>query len=125
MNASQDQRKRALVEARNAADGAIYGAEKALADIPQIPETERARMTEMIQELKSAAQGQDENRIRQLADQLNHQMQQLSTAAYQAHNSAAGGADPRAHAGASPNQEHGRRGTDDDDVVDAEYQEVA
>ena len=123
MNASQDQRKRALVEARNAADAAVYNAEKVLNDLAQIPETEKSGLTALMQELKSAVRGNDEANIRQLTDQLNHNLQQVSAAAYQAQTGDAGGTGPQSRAGASTAQGHRR--TDDDDVVDAEFQEVA
>ncbi len=73
-HAAEDQRRRELADARNQADTLAYQAEKALRELgEQIPAAERARIESQINELRTAMQGEDVARIRQLSETV-HQM---------------------------------------------------
>jgi molecular chaperone DnaK len=68
-HAAEDQRRRELADARNQADTLAYQAEKALRELgEQIPAAERARIEAQINDLRTAMQGEDVARIRQLSE---------------------------------------------------------
>jgi molecular chaperone DnaK len=117
LNASEDQKKRELVEAKNAADALIYSVEKSLDELGQQLDTQsRGQAESSVAELKQAMQTEDSLRIRQLTENLSHIAHAMSQAAYrQPHSNAQG----RGH------QQSGHRPAQDDDVVDADFEEVA
>jgi molecular chaperone DnaK len=121
LNASEDRKKKDLVEARNAADAQVYAVEKALADLgSKLDSSSRSQAEAAVAELKSAMQGEDTARIRQLTEQLTQIAHTMTQAAY-SQNNPGGGAGT--HAGGSNTA--GRPASQDDDVVDADFEEVA
>jgi len=118
---AEDRRRKELVEARNAADAAIYQVEKGLRDpgaTPsgqglgvQIPAGERSAIERLIEELKVAKEGgvSDTARIRQLTQEL---QSRYSAAATQAMSQQQGGQG----AEGSP--------SDAEDVIDGEFSEA-
>ncbi len=122
MHASEDQKKRELVEARNGADAQIYAVEKSMAEMgANLDAASRSQSEAAIAELKGAMQGEDTTRMRQLTEQLT----QIAHTMAQAANSRN---DPGAGKGAQTNsgsQARPGRTAKDDDVVDADFEEVA
>jgi molecular chaperone DnaK len=122
LHASEDQKKKELVQARNAADAQVYAVEKALADLgPNLDASSRSQAEAAAKELKNAMQGEETSRIRQLTEQLTQIAHTMTQAAYSRNNP---GADtgPRGAGGASSTA---GRSAQDDDVVDADFEEVA
>jgi molecular chaperone DnaK len=120
IHADEDRRKKGLVDARNTADGLVYSAEKSLSDLgDKVDAASRSQVESVIQNLKTAMQGEDAGEIQRLTEELSQIAHAMSQSAYQ-----------QGPPGATPG-ENGPTGTgadgfeDDDDVVDAEYKEVA
>ena len=117
-HAEEDRNFRELVEARNRADALIHATEKSLADLgDDVSEEERGSVEEAIESLREASQGEDKEAIDAAANTLTERAGKLAERAYQKAQSqeagaGAGGADAAAGAAA------------DDDVVDAEFEEV-
>ena len=116
-NEGDDRKRRDLVEARNTADNLIYVTEKTLHELgDKVPATERGQIEQTVEELKSAKDGEDVNRIRTLTEQLQQASHALTQQMYQ---QAGGGVNPN---GAG---EPGRGAPGgEDDVVEGEYRQV-
>ena len=120
--ADEDRRKRGLIDARNEADGLVYTTEKALADFgDRIDPESRNRALAAISGLKQAMEGDDPARIRELSSELSAINQGLSQAA--------AGPQPGGQTGPAPGAGQASAGnpgfSQDDDIIDAEYQDVA
>jgi molecular chaperone DnaK len=112
--ADEDRRKRTLIDARNEADGLVYATEKTLADFgDRIDPDSRERANTAIGQLKQAMAGDDPAQIKTLAGELSAIHQALAQAG------AGQQAGPAPGAGQAPG------GQPDDDIIDAEYQDVA
>jgi molecular chaperone DnaK len=121
VHASEDQRKKALVEARNAADAQIYAAQKSLSEFgANLDEASRRQAEGTIAELKSAMDGEDATRMRQLTEQLTQIAHTMANAAYSRNNPGAGAGSQTHGPGTT-----GGSAANDDDVVDADFEEVA
>jgi len=117
-HADEDRRKRSLIDARNEADGLVYATEKTLADFGgRIDPDSRQRAETAIDQLKQAMAGDDSGQIKTLAGELSAINQTLAQAA--------AGQQAGPAPGASTHQGNRPRGNADDDVIDAEYQDVA
>ncbi|HXF85834.1 MAG TPA: molecular chaperone DnaK [Anaerolineales bacterium] len=110
---AEDRRRRELVDARNNADSLIYQTEKALRDLgDKVPAAERGAIESKINNLKSATQSDDLNRIRKATEELQHAFHALSQQLY-----AQGQPQPEASGGPStPPPGEG-------DVIDGEVKE--
>ena len=83
-HASEDKKKRDLIEARNTADNSIYGAEKVLNELgDKIPVELKAEVQAAVEEVKKLKESEDEAAIRKLVDALSQVVQKVGTAAYQ------------------------------------------
>jgi molecular chaperone DnaK len=120
-HADDDKKKRALVEARNAADALIYSTEKSLKDLgDKVDADTRAKVEAAITPLKAAMEGDNAEEIQRLSEELTQASHKVAEAMYQQANAAneqAAGGDDAGGAGAGG-------GTPDDDVVDADFEEV-
>ncbi len=121
-HADEDKKKKELVEARNHADALIYSTEKSLKDLAEKvdPETRR-KVEDAIGPLKKAMEGEDAGEIRRLSDALTQASHKLAEAMYQ---QASAGAGADGAAGGSQPGSGGQAGRADDDVVDADFEEV-
>ena len=117
LHAQEDRVKRERIEAVNEADAAIHRSESALNDLGDRvnPDAER-KVREAVTDLKQAMEGSDTDAIRQRVSALDAAVSALSASVYQ-------GAGPNP----APGQEQPAAGAApaDDDVVDAEFDEVA
>ncbi|TYT74963.1 molecular chaperone DnaK [Desulfobotulus mexicanus] len=119
MHADDDKRKRELVEARNTADSMVYQTEKSLKDMGDKVDAEtRTSIESAVEDLKKAMEGEDLDAIKAKTDALTEASHKLAEAMYQ--QQAAGAAADAA--GAEGSQESSR--PQDDDVVDADFEEV-
>ena len=116
LHADEDRKKKELVEARNKADTLAYTAEKAMNDHgAQLDDTIKASVRQQIDTLKKEmAQGTAES-INRGTDQLSQTLQQMTASMHQTATPGQDGPQDNGHRSAG----HG------DDVVDAEYEEVA
>ena len=118
LHAEEDKKLHELVQARNHADSLIHAAQKTLSDLGDKAEAdEKSQIETAINELKEAIKGEDKDVIEQKTQRLTEISGKLAERLY-AQNA---GAAP----GAAPGQEQASAGkTADDDVVDAEFEEV-
>lgn len=116
LHADEDKLKKALVEARNTADGLIYQTEKAVKEVGEgADEAIKATVAETIEKLKKSIEGDNVDEITKLTEELTQASHKIAEAAYKkAAEEGQGGAEGAA-AGAAPA---------DDDVVDADFEEV-
>jgi molecular chaperone DnaK len=122
LHTEEDRRKKALVDARNAADGLIYTTEKTLADqADKIDSTTRSEVERAVGDLKKAIEGDNVDNIKRLTENLTHASHALAQSMYQQTGPSAGQqAGPR-NGYASQSSASGG----DEEVLDAEYEEVA
>ena len=115
LNADTDRRQKGLVEARNEADALVYTTEKTLMELEsRLDDASRSQAQNAVQALKAAMSGEDVSEIRRLSEDLKRIAQQVAAMA-----SAPGATDPSGAAkrpSGSPQR---------DNVVDAEFEEVA
>ncbi|HEY3813193.1 MAG TPA: molecular chaperone DnaK [Caulobacteraceae bacterium] len=117
-HASEDKRRKELVEAKNQADAAVHHAEKAVAEHgDKIPAADKAAIENAITELKAVSEGEDAEVIKSRTQALATASMKLGEAMYKAQQGAEGGA---AEGGAAA----GSDGGGDESVVDAEFEEV-
>ena len=123
LHADADHRKKELVEAKNTADALIYATEKTLKEMgANVDGSVRMEIDDAVSKLKRALKGDNANEIRKLSEVLTGVSHRLAESmARQPGDPHGGGSQPgQAGSGRSRAQAPG-----DDDVVDAEYQEVA
>ena len=111
-HAEEDKKLRELVDARNSADSMVHATEKSLKDFgDKVDPAEVAKVQGLIDEVKAAMAGEDKELIDTKAQALME----------------ASGALAQAQAGGEPGAEGGEQAKQkpvDDDVVDAEFEEV-
>lgn len=114
-NAAADEKRRELIEARNAADQVIYQTEKAMEGLNGQATAEMTQQIEtQISQLKEALSGEDTERLKQLTSTLQQTMMQISQSVQQ-------------HAAQATASENGRSATtdssgDDEDIVEGEFE---
>jgi molecular chaperone DnaK len=113
-----DERKKTAVETRNRADQLLYSVDKTLNDLgARVDPNLRAQAEAAKGDLKQALKGEDTGRIKHLSDTLESLVQQIGQAAY------AGQASGQSTSGRPSSGADG--GRSDDEVVDADFEEVA
>ncbi|NWJ45222.1 MAG: molecular chaperone DnaK [Chloroflexi bacterium] len=121
LHASDDQRKRELVESRNRGDSAAYTAEKTLKDFDQqVPQELKDEINGKIAAVRSALQAEDVSRITSTTDELMAAVQKVGAAIYGQQQAAGGGAP----GGEQPGGGNAGGGTRPDGTVDGEYREM-
>jgi len=121
LHSEDDKKKKELIEARNHADSLIYATEKSLKDLGDKVDAEtRSKVEAATADLKKAMEGEDAAEIKAKSEALTQSSHKLAEAMYQqAAQSEQAGAD--AQAGGS---QQGAGAQADDDVVDADFEEV-
>ncbi len=121
LHAEDDKKKKDMVEARNNADSLIYQTEKSMKELgDKIDSSTKSNVENAISNLKKAMEGEDASEIQRLSEELTQTSHKIAEAMYQqASQAGAGGpagqdANPGGQTGSPP----------DDDVVDADYEEV-
>ena len=113
---TEDKKKRELIEARNQADGLVYTTEKAVSEHgDKIDEESKKAIETALEELKQAMAGEDAEAIKSKTEALAQASHKLAEVMYQQAQDSAEGAGEGAATDA-PQQ--------NDDVVDAEFEEV-
>ena len=122
LHAEDDKKKRSLVEARNTADALIYSTEKSLKDLgDKVDSATKSKVEDATSRLKKAMEGDDEAEIKKLSDELTQSSHKLAEAMYQQASQAQTG---EQQAGAESAQQAGASSSTDEDVVDADFEEV-
>jgi molecular chaperone DnaK len=112
---AEDEKRRELIDARNAADTIAYQAEKTLNELgDKVPADDRQKIESQIAELREAIKGEDLSQIKSLTEQV----QQASYAlGQQMQAEQAGGAGPSNGGASGPGEAEG-------DVVEGEFREA-
>ena len=114
-HADEDRKHRETVEVRNQADAMIHSAEKSLTDLSdQVEEEDKTAIEGAIADLKKALEGNDKEDIEAKTQALAMASSKLAEKAYSAGEGEGGPEPVDANASANAN----------DDVVDAEFEEV-
>ncbi len=120
-HADEDKKKQELIEARNQADGLIYGTEKSIADLgDKLDAATKADIEGKIEALKKVMDGSDADAIKSASEELSRASHKLAEQLYQQSQQGQPGAGPEA----GPEAGHAGSAKGDDDVVDADYTEV-
>lgn len=114
-NAEQDKKRRQEAELRNEADHLIFTTDKTLKDLgDKVSDAEKQEVEKAKEELKSALEGKDIEAIKQKKEALEEKVQQLSVKLYEQMSK-----QQQANQADATSQ-----GKANDDVVDADYEEV-
>ena len=121
LHAGEDKARKDLIDARNAADSLIYATEKSMAELgDKLPAGTRSEVQGVIGDLKRAMESDNTSEIKQLTETLTHASHRLAESMYQQPNPGAG-----QQASAGSGGEYGSSPSgNDEEVVDAEYEEV-
>ena len=119
-HAAEDKKQREAVDARNAGDSLVYQAEKAIKDLGENADQALVSKTQAaVDKLKEALKGSDIEAIKAATEEARQPLYELSAAAYQQAQQAAGAA------GSAPGADaDAQSAPQDDNVVDAEFTEV-
>ena len=120
-HADEDKTRKEQVEVRNAADSAIFTAEKALRDGgDKVPADVKSEVEGKIGSTRSALEGGDMSAIQAATNDLYQSIQKIGSAMYQSGPEAgAPGGDPGTAGGSGPTG-----GASGDDVVDGQFKEA-
>ena len=122
LHADEDRKKKELVEARNMADSLIYSTEKSIKDLgDKVDEETKNKVEAATEPLRKAMEGDDPEEIKRLSEELTQVSHKLAEAIYQ--QASAEGAQP-GEEGAGSEGNGSAAGAPDDDVVDADFEEV-
>jgi molecular chaperone DnaK len=132
IHAADDHKRKELIDARNGLDGLIYRIEKNLEEIgDSVDDATGASIKEALEKAKPALESDDPETIRTATEELEKSSHALAEALYkkaqaEAETASADGPDAGAGPtnGASGDGASGSSGGDDDDVVDADFEEV-
>jgi molecular chaperone DnaK len=114
LHATEDQQKREMIETRNQADGLVYTTEKALKEHgDKVDEETKKSIETALEELKTAMEGEDPEAIKSKTEALATASQKLGEVMYQ-----------QAQSEAEAGTEGAEGDEQQDDVVDAEFEEV-
>lgn len=109
-NAESDRQRREQVDTKNTADALTYQAEKQLGELNgQVPADDKARVQELVQNLRAAIDQDDHDRIKSLSDELQQALMQIGQAIYANANQAAQANAPSGNPGGT------------DEVIDADF----
>jgi molecular chaperone DnaK len=126
LHAEEDKKKKDLVEARNQADSLIYQTEKSIKELgDKVDPTLKGNLEGAMERLKKAMEGTDTEEIKKLSEELMQSSHKLAEAMY-AQASGAGQAGDQAAGGgtAGASAEAASQASADEDVVDADFEEV-
>ncbi len=123
-HAEDDRKFHELVSARNQADTMIHATRKSLEQLgdDKLESGEKDKIESAIKDLEEAMKGEDKDRIESLTKALGDASAKMAERLYAQGDAGAAGAEA-AGGGAGANEAGGSRGADDD-VVDAEFEEV-
>ena len=119
-HASEDSKRRELIDLRNQADSLAYQIEKTIGENREkLPVGELSRVEALIAEVRRVAQADDAGAIRKAVDELQHASHAIAQALY-----AGGNASKGSGGSNSGGSSESGSGVKDGEVVDAEYAET-
>ncbi|MES2292868.1 MAG: molecular chaperone DnaK [Pseudomonadota bacterium] len=114
-HAAEDKKRREMIEARNQGDALVHSTEKAMAEHgDKVDASQKQAIEAAIAALKEAIKGDDAEDMKAKTNTLAQASMKLGEAMYKASQAEAGGAAPEGGEGPKP----------DDNVVDADFEEV-
>ena len=120
LHAEEDKKKRDLVDGRNAADSQIYSIEKSMKEAgDKIDAGTKTEIENAISNLKKAMEGEDAAEIKRLSDELTQVSHKIAEVLY-----AQASEQAQAQAGAESTAGAAESAKADEDVVDADFEEV-
>ncbi len=123
-HAEEDKAFQELVSARNQADAMIHATEKALEEMKdKIEDEEKKNIEAAMEELKAVKDGDNKEEIEEKTTKLTEASGKLAERVY-AEQQAQAGAEGAAGAGAAGAEQAQSSNASDDDIVDAEFEEV-
>jgi molecular chaperone DnaK len=126
-HAEEDKKKKELIETRNQADSMAYSVEKNIKEFgDKIDPSEKTRIEDAIAKVRKTIEGDDINAIKSAQEELTNASHKIAEAMYAKASASQAGAGAGAGAGAhtGPSAEQQGAGKKDDDVVDADFEEV-
>jgi len=124
-HAEADKKKRELIDLRNQADSLVYQSEKTLRENGEkIPGDEKAAINEAVAELKTLMEGESSEALKSGIEKLTKAFHKASESIYKSADPAGGG--QQTGGGQSGSESGAKKGSgkDDDDVVDADFEEI-
>jgi molecular chaperone DnaK len=119
LHAEEDKKKRELVDARNMADSLIYSTEKSIKELgDKVDASTKGDVDRAIEKLKKAMEGDDAQVIKRLSDELTQTSHKIAEMMYSR------ASQQQAHTGAGAGGPQGGASKKDEDVVDADFEEV-
>jgi molecular chaperone DnaK len=114
-NASEDNKRKEEVEVKNKADALCHSVERQLSESgDKMPEADRTKLKTLVDDLRTAIQGNQIDRIKSLKDELEQAAYAMATKAYES----AGGTGDDASAGGGSDD---AKASADEDIIDAEF----
>lgn len=126
MNAEADKEKKDKIEAHNQAESTIYQTEKTLEELgDKINSDDKAKVESALEDLKKAKENQDASadELRSKMEAVNNAFQSISEELYKQAQQAQAEAQAQG-AGSGAENDGQSQGSNDDNVVDADYTEV-
>ena len=121
LHAEEDKKKKELVEARNNADSLIYSTEKTTKELgDKVDAATKTQIESATGNLKKAMEGDDAAEIKRLSEELTQASHKLAEAMYQQASQSEG----QQPGGESAGPGQPESSTPDEDVVDADFEEV-
>ena len=118
LHAEEDKKLHELVQARNQAESLIHASQKTVSELGDgVEAAEKSQIEDAIKALKEAMNSDDKTLIDQKTEQLSEASQKLAERLYAQKGAEGMGASESA-------AESGHQGTQADDIVDAEFEEV-
>jgi molecular chaperone DnaK len=119
VHAEEDKKKRELVDARNMADSLIYSTEKSVKEAgDKLDESTKSGIDQAVENLKKAMEGEDTEEIKRLTEELTQASHKLAEVMY------AQASQQQAQAEADSGPEAAAGAQKDEEVVDADFEEV-
>jgi molecular chaperone DnaK len=121
LHAEEDKRRKEVVETRNSADAMVHATEKSLKDLgDKVDASTKASVEKEIENVKKVKDGDDVAAIKSAVEALTQASHKLAELMYQ--QAAKENPDAGAAGGSGPGTKGKKK--DDDDVVDADFEEV-
>lgn len=121
-HAAEDKKQKEAIEIKNNADSLVYQAEKTVKDLgDKADPAQIEKVKAAVEKVKEALKGSDSEAIKKATEELQKPLYEMSAAAYQEAQQAAGAQAGAAGAEQKPPEEPKK---EEENVVDAEYTEV-
>ncbi|MDP2861769.1 MAG: molecular chaperone DnaK [Desulfobacterales bacterium] len=129
LHAEDDKKKREVVDARNTGDALIYSTEKSIKDLGEkVDAATKSKVDEAINRLKKAMESESASEIKKLTEELTQVSHKLAEAMYKQASQQAGQAGEQQAGeqagGGDSGASQEKRSKGEDDVVDADFEEV-